>query len=77
MIRPLALAVVLIAALGVPSAAQAARVAGGNWVWSYQHVEAADAVKFTGARAVVVADQPDDGLPSPRSTARTPSLSTT
>ena len=60
MIRPLALALVLIAALGVPSAAQAARVAGGNWVWYYQHVQAADAVKFTGARAVVVADQPDD-----------------
>lgn len=60
MLRTLATAAALIASFGMPSAAQAARVPAGNWVWYYQHVQAADRGKFTGAREVVVADQTND-----------------
>ena len=60
MLRTLATAAVLIATLGMPSAATVAPVPAGNWVWYYQHVQAPDRAKFTGARAVVVADQTDD-----------------
>jgi hypothetical protein len=60
MLRTLATAAVLIATFGMPAAATAAPVPAGNWVWYYQHVQAPDRVKFTGARAVVVADQTAD-----------------
>jgi hypothetical protein len=60
MTRTLIIAAAVLATLIMPSAARAAGIGAGNWVWYYQHVQPADAAKFAGARAVVVSDQTDD-----------------
>jgi len=60
MIRFLAITAALVAVFTAPAQAQVQRVPAGSWVWYYQHVQPADAAKFSGARAVVVANQTDD-----------------
>ncbi|HEY2789698.1 MAG TPA: hypothetical protein VGI72_09580 [Gaiellales bacterium] len=62
MLRALAPAAALLVSFGMPSAAAAAHVPAGNWVWYYQHVQAADRAKFAGAREVVVSEQANDAV---------------